>query len=95
MIRVVARMVVSEERAKEFLAVAEELARITRENDGPVSYDLVRALDDPTQFRMIEVWKDLPTLERHLGSEHFVRLIPQISALALEAPPAEVFEDVM
>ena len=94
MIRVVARIVVAEENVEEFLAVAKELVEKTNELDGPISYKLVRKLDDPTQFRMLEVWDELATLEAHLATEHFTPAIPKIGALAIDAPPADVFEDV-
>ncbi len=94
MIRVVARIVVAEENVEEFLAVAKGLVEATREKDGPIAYNLVRSLDDPTQFRMLEVWDELATLEAHLATEHFQTAIPKIGALAVEAPPADVFEDV-
>ena len=43
---------------------------------------------------MLEVWDELATLEAHLATEHFQTAIPKIGALAVEAPPADVFEDV-
>ena len=95
MIRVVARIVVAEENVEEFLAIATELVEKTRELDGPVSYNLVRSLGDPTQFRMLEVWDELGKLEAHLAKEHFTTAIPRIGALAIDAPPADVFEDVV
>lgn len=95
MIRVVARIVVAEENVEEFLAVAKELVEATREYDGPVSYNLARDVNDPTQFRMIEVWDELAKLQAHLEKEHFTTAIPKIGALAVDAPPPDVFEDVI
>ena len=95
MIRVVARIVVPEENVNEFLLVAEELIKRTKENDGPVEYNLVCSLDDPTQFRMLEVWNEMEDLEAHLATDHFQTAIPRIGELALEAPPADVFEEVI
>ena len=94
MIRVVASIVVAEENVEEFLTVAKELVEKTNEADGPISYNLVRSMDDPTQFLMLEAWDELATLEAHLATEHSTATIPRIGALAIDAPPANVFEDV-
>lgn len=94
MIRVVARIVVPEENANEFLAVAGHLVKVTCEQDGPVSYNLVRSLNDPTQYRMIEAWNEMEDLEAHLATNHFTSAIGRIAELATDAPPADVFEDV-
>lgn len=95
MIRVVARIVVAEENVNEFLVVAKHLVEMTRKLDGPVEYNLVCSLDDPTQFRMLEVWNEMEDLEAHLATDHFQTAIPRIGELALEAPPADVFKDVI
>ena len=95
MIRVVARLVVAEENVEEFLTVARELIEATREKDGPVSYTLVRSLKDPTEYRILEVWEDRATLSAHAKSDHFRAALPKLGALVVEAPPAELFEDVI
>ena len=95
MIRVVARLVVAEENVDEFLAVAKDLIEATREKDGPVSYTLVRSLKDPKEYRILEVWDGMATLSAHTKTDHFRAALPKLGALVLEAPPAEVFEDVI
>ena len=95
MIRVVARLVVAEENVEEFLAVTRELIEATREKDGPVSYTLVRSVKDPAEYRILEVWDEMATLSAHAKSDHFRAALPKLGALVLEAPPAEIYEDII
>jgi quinol monooxygenase YgiN len=95
-IRVVAENHVREGAVEEYLAVARELVEKTNALDaGCVSYQLARDLSDPLRFAVIEEWADQASLDAHMKSEHFTRLIPELGKFGSGKPGGiSVFERI-
>ncbi|MDR2615424.1 MAG: antibiotic biosynthesis monooxygenase [Oscillospiraceae bacterium] len=86
-IRVVAGNYVREDAVEDYLAVVRELVEKTNELDrGCVSYQLARDLSDPLHFAVIEEWEDQASLDAHMKSEHFTRLIPELGKFGSDKP---------
>ena len=79
MLKIVARMKVKEERVETFKTLFKELVESTVKEEGNVSYTLNVSNKYPQRFLLIEVWKDQAALDKHMASEPFKRLLPQIS----------------
>ncbi len=82
MIAVYASHIVSAENAPKFIEIAAEMIAQTRKEKGNISYELVRGIEDPTVLAMMEKWEDMASLEEHMQSEHFKRIVPQLGALS-------------
>lgn len=63
------------------LTLSKELVNASRQNDGPISYDIFESATDSNTLLIFETWPDQPTLDKHSASEHFTRIVPQIQAL--------------
>ena len=61
--------------ADEIEAVALELRDASRGEPGVVSYDVGRSADKPGVFAFWEVYRDAASLEAHMQTEHFKRLV--------------------
>jgi len=81
MLKVVARGFFYEDKVDEAINLYEELVRETQKEIGCISYNLYQDLNDRTILTMLEEWEDTECLESHLKSEHFQRIVPEISKL--------------
>lgn len=88
MIVLLAKNTVQEGKEAAFLALAQEMVRQTRKEDGCISYELVQNQQDAQIFYFIEKYADEAALERHRATVHFQTLVPQIGALRVK--PSEV-----
>jgi quinol monooxygenase YgiN len=52
-----------------------ELRDASRREPGVITFDVVRADDDPAQFALYEEYRDQAALDAHGASEHFQRLV--------------------
>ncbi|MDR1822090.1 MAG: antibiotic biosynthesis monooxygenase [Oscillospiraceae bacterium] len=78
-IKVVAENFVKTDGLDKYLELNREMIEATHKLDaGCISYALHRDLADPTHYTMLEEWESQESLDSHLKSEHFLRLIPQI-----------------
>lgn len=72
MIKVVAKNRVKVEKIEEFIAVAKQLVKDTRENDaGCVRYELLQDIQDKQIFTFQEEWENKDALNRHMVAKHF------------------------
>ena len=94
MIKVVARTLVRPECIAAYQALARELAAKTQAEPGNLSYTLNQSLETPCLHAMIEVWESREALNRHMQTEHFRRLVPELSALSEEKYPLEFFSQI-
>ncbi len=68
------------------VAAAREVAAATRTDDGCLSYGFAADLDDPDVIVSVEVWRDRPALDAHMGHPHTVRFLEQVGRLLDGAP---------
>ncbi|TFH53779.1 antibiotic biosynthesis monooxygenase [Actinomyces viscosus] len=86
MIRIVATFHVRPDAVEEFRALAGELVKGSRAEEGSIAYDLCVARDDATSFVVLETWRDDAAVDAHNASEHFTSLVPQLVDLSAEPP---------
>lgn len=91
MIKGVARLKVKPGNKEAFMALAREFVALNRLEAGNISYELFENTADPFIMTFIEEWEDNAALERHLASEHFLRLAPQMTALQEGPTQAETY----
>lgn len=81
MIIIVSKNVVKEGKAEEFKALAAELIKKSRGEDGCISYNLNEDINNSNILTFIEEWEDEQSIERHNSSEHFLRIVPKLGEL--------------
>lgn len=84
MIKVVAKNKVKNEKIEEVLALYEQLVSATRKEDGCIVYELYQDEKDSSILTMIEEWEDQASLDRHMGTEHFMEIVPSVGEHVLE-----------
>ncbi len=85
MIKVVAKNIVKSEKIEEVIAMYQELVDKTREEDGCIAYELYQDEQDATVLTMIEEWEDRAALDRHMKTEHFLRIVPLVGVHVTES----------
>ena len=78
MIKVVAKNYVRQNDLAQVVELYRELIELTRKEKGCIRYELYQDEKDHLSIAMIEEWTTKEDLERHLSSDHFLRLVPQI-----------------
>ena len=81
MLIVYASCVVKEDSLGEFLKVAKELVKCSKEEKENVSYNLVKDVDETLSYAFVEKWPDEEALAKHMKTEHFTNCIAKISTL--------------
>ena len=81
MIAVYADCNVDEKNVAEFISVAKELIEKTREEEGNISYELIRSTRDASVFAFLEKWKSEEALELHMVTGHFTGIVPRLGQL--------------
>ena len=76
----------------EYVEYMREAMRLTRLEDGNISYALYEPADDPGSCVMIEVWETKEALERHMVSEHFLKYIPGGDVYKTAPSEIKIFE---
>ena len=93
-IKIVAKMPVAPDKVETFIALAEELVRCSRQEEGNLHYSLNVSKYDPNVLLFTESWKDQAAIDFHNKTEHFTRLLPQLAALCNGKPSKEVCFEV-
>ncbi|QWC23374.1 antibiotic biosynthesis monooxygenase [Bacillus haikouensis] len=71
MIIIHAHFQINPEKEAAFLEEMQALVAASRNEDGNVSYDLMKATDADHTYTMVEIWKDQAAVEAHNTSSHF------------------------
>jgi quinol monooxygenase YgiN len=85
MIKVVAKSKIMIDKLETVLSLYEELVTATRQEDGCIVYELFQDVEDPSVLSMIEEWEDKASLDRHMKTEHFVRIVPMVGKFVTES----------
>ena len=88
MVKVVVKSEIKDGQIDAYRRLAAELARETRKEQGCVSYELFQDIQNQNVFSFIEAWENQDLLDRHMTSEHFQRIVPQMASL--REKPAEI-----
>ncbi|MDR2957789.1 MAG: antibiotic biosynthesis monooxygenase [Coriobacteriales bacterium] len=81
MLEVVARMGVNPTVKHDYIQLVEELVAKTVLEDGCIGYHLCQESEKADEYAIVETWENQQYLDAHMQSEHFQRLIPQITNL--------------
>lgn len=81
MIKVVAKSYAKAEKLDSILALSKEMVEKTVKEEGCIKYELFQDTKDPRVMIIIEEWESEEALNRHIASEHFRRIIPQLNEL--------------
>ena len=79
MVKVIAKNFVKEDKVDKFLELSKELVKETLKEKGCISYGMYQDEKEATTLIMVEEWKTMEDLDRHLASEHFERIFPKMS----------------
>ncbi len=79
MLKVVAKSFFYEEKVDEALKLYEELVRETQKETGCISYNLYQDINDRIILTMLEEWESMECFNNHIKSDHYKKLIPEIS----------------
>lgn len=81
MVKVVAKGYFYEGKAEEAIKMYEVLVEKTRKEEGCIAYNLYRDSKDSSILTMIEEWESQEALDKHMKTDHFTSLVPQIGKL--------------
>lgn len=93
MIKGVARAIVKPGNKSRFMELAREFVTLNRSESGNISYKLYESRENPNILTFIEEWADAAALERHLQSEHFLRIAPLLAKLQEGPTLADTYTD--
>lgn len=81
MIKVVAKSYAKADKLDRILELSKEMVEKTVKEEGCISYGLYQDVKNPLVLIFIEEWESENALNKHIASEHFTRIIPQINEL--------------
>ena len=73
MIIVTANMNVKSGNKNAFISEAQDLICATRKEEGCINYNLLASTEDENVLVMLEQWKDIASLNKHMETEHFIQ----------------------
>ncbi|MCK5779600.1 MAG: antibiotic biosynthesis monooxygenase [Psychrilyobacter sp.] len=82
MINIIAKIRVGKDNLEEFLKVAKVLVEKSKEEEGNISYELFKDIEDSEIYSFIEEWKSLEAIEFHKEAKHFKENIKKIIELS-------------
>lgn len=95
MIKVTAEFVLLPNAYEKAIDIADKLVRLSRAEQGCVSYELAQSNEDENVLMMFETWENQKILDIHSASAHFVELVPKLAALCVSAPVVKTFTQVI
>ena len=94
-IHIVARDHFKTECVEDALKLVQELVAATRREPGNLAYTYCRDANAPDTFAMLEVWDSQEAMTAHLQSEHFTRILPQLTEKMAEPTRLEVYHELI
>lgn len=93
-IKIVAKMPVSADKVQAFIALAEELVRCSKAEEGNLHYSLNVSKYDPNLLIFTESWRDQAAIDFHNSTEHFTRILPQLREMCADKPSKDVCYEI-
>lgn len=81
MLKVVAHFYIKPELINKTDTLFSEIVEKSRKENGCISYDLFTVEGEEGHFVFIETWKDKSALDMHSNSEHFTRIIGELTKM--------------
>ncbi|WP_338542900.1 putative quinol monooxygenase [Paenibacillus tundrae] len=91
MIIIHAHLQVKPDQEQAFLAATKELVAATRQEEGNISYELLKHTEQEQKYTMVELWKDEAATASHNASAHFQAFVQQGAAFMAAPMNVEVF----
>jgi len=79
MIKVVAKSLIKDNEVEKAINLYDELVQKTKQEKGCIAYELFQDLNNENILIIVEQWESEEHLEAHKKTEHFTRIVPQIS----------------
>ena len=86
MIFITAKMRVRPEHVEQWPEISREFTEATRGEPGCLWFDWSRSLDDPTEFVLVEAFRDQESGVAHVQSEHFKAAQKKLPNFLSETP---------
>jgi len=83
---ITAKFRVKAEHAEQWVDLTREFTEATRAEPGNLWFDWSRGLDDPTEFVLVEAFRDGDAGAAHVQSEHFRSATAALPAYLVETP---------
>ncbi|MDN6555575.1 MAG: antibiotic biosynthesis monooxygenase [Acidipropionibacterium acidipropionici] len=72
MIITLAFLDIKPESVEDFIAASKANAEASRQEPGVTRFDLTRQLDVPTNFTLVEEYRDIDAVEAHRTTDHYL-----------------------
>lgn len=86
MIFITAKFRVLPEHADDWPGITKAFTDATRTERGNLWFDWSRSLDDPTEYVLVEAFRDSESGAAHVGSDHFKEAAATFPAFLVETP---------
>ncbi len=93
MIFIVVKFAVAEQYRESWPAITEAFTSATRAEEGNLWFEWSRSLDDPSEYVLVEAFRDQGAGVEHVKSEHFTAGLAAMRP-ALRATPRIVHADI-
>lgn len=94
MITVVAKCTLIDGKKEEYKQIVKELIEETRKEYGCISYDLYEDINDENIVTFIEEWESKEILDKHINSEHFKRIVPNLRKLQIKDNTVNIYNKI-
>jgi autoinducer 2-degrading protein len=91
---IVVRLDVKPDRVDDFLKLVFFNAAESRKEPGNLRFDVVRSVNEPTVYRLYEVYRDDAAIGAHQATAHYARWRAEIEALLVTPRVSEKFVSV-
>lgn len=92
MIKVVAKSFAKPDKLDKILKLSAEMVEKTVKEEGCIKYELFQDIKAPEVLVIIEEWESEEALSRHMASEHFTRIVPQLNELREKASEVNILK---
>ena len=91
---IIVRLEVKPERVDDFLRLVSFNSSESRKEPGNLRFDVVRSVDNPTLFRLYEVYIDDAAVRAHQATPHYAKWRAEIEAFLVTPRLSEKFTSV-
>lgn len=95
MIKVVARKLVNEGKVEEVIGLYDQLVEASRKEEGCIKYELYQDEEDPRVLAVMEEWESKEALNKHMKTEHFIKLVPMIGGLTEKKVDKNIYNKII
>src|SRR6476659_3529342 len=86
MIFITAKFKIRHEDADQWPQISKEFTEATRSEPGNLWFDWSRSLDDPTEYVLVEAFRDGDAGAAHVQSDHFAAAMAALPPYLVETP---------